>query len=588
MDSNVHELALGSQHANVPRTPVTRLRVTITNGAATLEGPRRAVSADGRRMLVLDGEILNARELGVELHAQAPDADSLLAAFLAWGPACFPRLIGSFACAVLDSSAGRLTLARDHFGVKSLFHAHHGETLAFGSTIGVLLPGLPTRAVDPQALRDFLVDGLTDHSRHTLFAGIRAVPPGHYVTLDLARPEVPEPTAFWLPTLTDEVGLSFPMAAARCRELFDESVRRSRVGRAGATLSGGTDTSAIVMMLRHHLGPAAEIHTFSYIGEDGAVSEEPWIDIINQAAGAVPHKLRFHPDEWTADFEDLVELQGEPFGTIAVSAQHRLYRAAAAAGENVLLGGGGADELLGGHLSARLASLLRRGSWIAAGRLARRGPRVWPTLARAAAMALPERLSTFAAGVAQRRLRPWTNWSWLRNRGAAPAPPWWIGDSGPRMLRGLLWRAVRRALPAVLRYEDRNAGTAGMSARFPFLTPALAEFVLSLPEAYLIADDGRGKAVLRAALRGLVPDAVLDRRDKIGFSVPIQAWAQRLPAVADLLDAAQQIPAVDPRGVAPLLAAIRTGRPLPLRESFVVWRLVGLAAWARRFNVTFA
>jgi hypothetical protein len=80
---------------------------------------------------------------------------------------------------------------------------------------------------------------------------------------------------------------------------------------------------------------------------------------------------------------------------------------------------------------------------------------------------------------------------------------------------------------------------------------------------------------------------VLDRRDKIGFSVPIQAWTLRLPAVAELLDAVQQIPAIDPRGVAPLLAAIRTGRPLPLRESFVVWRLVGLAAWARRFDVTF-
>jgi asparagine synthase (glutamine-hydrolysing) len=156
------------------------------------------------------------------------------------------------------------------------------------------------------------------------------------------------------------------------------------------------------------------------------------------------------------------------------------------------------------------------------------------------------------------------------------------------MLRGLLWRLVQRGLPAVLRYEDRNATAAGMTARFPFLTPALAELVFSLPESHVISDDGRGKAVFRVAMRGIVPDAVLDRRDKIGFSVPLQSWTLKLPAVAELLDAVQQIPALDTHGIAPLLATIRANRLLPLRESFVVWRLVGLAAWARRFNVTFA
>jgi asparagine synthase (glutamine-hydrolysing) len=580
MDPNVHEPAYGWQ-------PSSRLRATITDGAATLDGPQRAVSGDGRHQLVLEGEILNAPELGDEIHVRGSEAEILLATFRAWGPRCFGRCVGAFVCAVVDTSTRRLTLARDHFGMKSLYYTHHGATLAFASTIGVLLPGLPTRQADPQALRDWLADGLTDHGCRTLFAGIRVVPPAHYAVVELARPDVPEPTPFWRPTLTGEIGLSFPAAAARCEELFLENVGRSRSGRVGATLSGGTDTSAIVLTLRHHRGAAADVHTFSYIGDDGAVSEERWIDIVNDAARAVPHKLRLHPDEWTADFKNLVELQGEPFGTIAVSAQHRLYRMAASAGVETLLGGGGADELLGGHLSARIASLFRRGGWIAAARLARRGPGFWRTLARAAALTLPERATRVAALAAQRRSRPWIAWDWLRSRGADPAGPWWLGEPGPTMLRSLLWRTVQRALPAVLRYEDRNASATGMRARFPFLTPALAEFVLSLPEAYVIADDGRGKAVFRAAMRGRVPEAVLDRRDKIGFSVPIQAWTLRLPAVAELLDAVQQIPAIDPRGVAPLLAAIRTGRPLPLRESFVVWRLVGLAAWARRFDVTF-
>jgi asparagine synthase (glutamine-hydrolysing) len=551
--------------------PVNRLFVTVADGMATLQGPLRATSADGRYVVVLEGEL---------------DADRLLAAFAEQGPTCFNRLIGPFVCAVHDSGTRRLTLARDHFGMKSLYYSRQSARLEFGSAIGLLLPGLPARRADPMGLRDYLVDGLTDHATHTMFAEIHSIPPAHYVAIELSQPHVLAPMAYWQPILTNEVATSLPLAAERLRELFLESVGRSQDPEVGTTLSGGTDTSAIVMALRHHRGPAAEIHTFSYIGEDGATSEEPWIDAVNDAARAVGHKLRLTPEEWTADFENLVEIQGEPFGTIAVSAQHRLYRLAASAGSGVLLGGAGADELLGGHAAARLASLIRRGAWIPAVGLARRGTRPWHTLARAAAMALPDPMRTGLFRMAQRR--PWINWEWLRARGADPAGPWWIAESGKWMLRGLLWRLVQRGLPAVLRYEDRNATAAGMTARFPFLTPALSELVFSLPESHVISDDGRGKAVFRAAMRGLVPDAVLDRRDKIGFSVPLQSWTLKLPAIAELLDAVQQIPALDTRGVAPLLATVRANRLLPLRESFVVWRLVGLAAWARRFNVTFA
>lgn len=544
--------------------------MTVADGAATLKGPTRISSADGRYVLLLEGGV---------------DGDSLLAAFRTAGRACFGPLTGAFVCAVLDTVARRLTLARDHFGMKSLFYARTGEGLAFASTIGVLLPALPARAADPQALRDFLVDGVTDHAPYTMFAHVHAVPPAHVVEIDLARPLRVDPVPYWQPGLTHESDVSLAHAAERCRELFLESVDRSGADWTGAMLSGGTDTSAIVMALRHERGPATAIHTFSYIGADGAVSEEPWIDVVNKAAHAVPHKLWLHPEEWAADIDSLVELQGEPFGTIAVAAQHRLYRLAASASLEALLSGVGADELMGGHVSARLASLMRRGSWVTAARLARRGTRWVRVLAQAAAMALPERVTTMTARAVRRR--PWIDWHWLQSRGAPPGAPWWAGASEYGVLRSMLWRAVRQGLPAVLRYEDRNAAAAGLSVRFPFLTPTLAELVLALPEEHVVADDGRGKAIFRAAMRGLVPDAVLDRKDKIGFSVPVQSWALKLPTVAGLLELVQQIPAVDRRGVAPLLAAIRGRRTLPLRESFVVWRLVGLAAWAQRFNVTF-
>ena len=135
-----------------------------------------------------------------------------------------------------------------------------------------------------------------------------------------------------------------------------------------------------------------------------------------------------------------------------------------------------------------------------------------------------------------------------------------------------------------------------VEARLPFLTVPLAEFVLALPEEYLVAPDASGKAVFRSAMRGLTPDVVLDRREKVGFSVPIHAWIPKLPVLTELMEEAARLPCVDAKGIAPLLPRINSGRSMldvmlshPVRDqikySFWVWRLAGLGGWVRRFNV---
>ena len=92
-----------------------------------------------------------------------------------------------------------------------------------------------------------------------------------------------------------------------------------------------------------------------------------------------------------------------------------------------------------------------------------------------------------------------------------------------------------------------------VEARLPFLTAPLADFVLSLPEDYLVKPGSPGKAILRAAMRGLTPDVVLDRKEKVGFSVPIHAWIPRLPLLGELMAEAAKLPAVDPRGLGQLM-----------------------------------
>lgn len=579
-------------------------------------GHQPMATPDGRYVLVLNGEIYNYLELRQELETRGivfrshSDTEVLLQAWAAWGPACLPWLTGMFAFVILDLRERQLVLARDPFGMKPFFYARTADGLAFASEIGVLLevPRVSRRA-DPQRLFDYLDLGITDHGDRTMFADVGALPAAHYAVLSLDHPDRLDPVCFWEPDLNARLELSFDAAAGRMRDLFVRSVELHLRAdtRVGTLLSGGVDSSAIVMAMREVGGRNLALHTFSYIGDMGAISEEPWIDAVNQAAGAIPAKLTLGPEEWAADFDRLIAAQGEPFGTIAIYAQYRLFQMARDAGVRSVLDGQGGDELLGGYRwmwSARIASLLRHGSLGGAWRQLRGtapahfrlGPPLRDTAARAVTMCLPRSFSLLAQRLLRRDVRPWIDRRWARRHELRPIPPWWAGGYGPNVLREALWQGVReRTLPTLLRYEDRNSMAHSVEARLPFLTTELAEFALALPEEYLVAPDASGKAVFRAAMRGLVPDVVLDRRDKVGFSVPIHAWIPELPLLDDLLEAARDLPCIDPAGIAPLLGRAKgstlhdTMRRQSMREqmkySFWVWRLAGLSGWVKKYGV---
>ncbi len=562
-------------------------------------GHQPMVSPDGRFAIVHNGEVVNHVELRAELEAlghrfrSRSDTEVLLAAFAAWGPACFPRLVGMFACAILDTRTRRCILARDGFGIKPLFYHAAGGRLVFASEIPALLTDSAIdRRIDPQRLLDYLDEGITDHGGGTLLADIRALPAAHYAEISLDDPERVRAVRYWHPDRRARLDLGFDQAAARLRELLVESVRlhlRSDVP-VGALVSGGLDSSTLLLLMREIGGSALDLHTFGYVAGAGAASEEPWMDLANGAAGAVPHKVRLAPDAWREDLDELLLRQGEPCRTIAVLAPFRLFREAAAAGIRVALDGHGADELMGGYgyfRSARLASLLRRGALGAAARdlvrLTRDGGPGLRLAAQGIGRALPGRLAGWLEDASRARRRPWIDWAWARREGVAPRRAWPV--PGPWSLREAQWLAVReRSLPTVLRYEDRNAMAHGVESRVPFLTPALAEFTLACPEEYWIDARGTRKALLRAAVRGLIPEAIRLRREKIAFAVPIQRWLPSGSGLADLLRPAARMPGVDPAFVHRLVASLRHASAPAVADAAVAWRLGMLAAWARRLD----
>ncbi len=559
-------------------------------------------SPDGRYHVAYNGEIYNFLELRGELRAKGyafrstSDTEVLLAAWREWGVGALERLVGMFAFALLDAEAGTLYLVRDFFGIKPLYYASLREGLAFASEIPALL-SLPEveRRVNPQRLYAYLRFGLTDFGGETLFAGVHQVPPGHYLRVDLEAPHRPEVVRYWHLFPGGE-GLGFGEAAKRLRELFLESVRlhlRSDVP-IGFALSGGIDSSAIVCAVRH-LEPHLELHAFSFVAEDEAVSEERYVDEVARACGVRVHKVRILPEELAQDLDLLVRVQGEPFGSTSIYAQHRVFRRAREEGVKVMLDGQGADELLAGYVSygaARVASLLASGRFLEALALLvrlSRLPEREGTWKRVLGRLLPPAFQPLARRLGgEALLPPWLNASWFAERGVVARPPSQLkGLVRNRLRQELLEALTETSLPMLLRYEDRNSMAHSIESRVPFLTPALARFVLGLPEEYILAPDGTSKAVFREAVRGLVPEEVLARRDKVGFATPELRWLRALgPWVETLLrrDALGAIPALRPEEVRSEWKEVAEGRK---RFDFRVWRWVNVVAWTEAFGAKY-
>ena len=558
-------------------------------------------SPDGRFHLVYNGEIYNYIELREQLRCSfefvgSSDTEVLLAAWAAWGPGCLERLRGMFAFVVLDTVAQRLWLVRDPFGIKPLYFTRSASSFWFASEIPALIDaGVTTRTIDPQGLYDFLHSARVDHRAESMVQGVNQLLPGQIASLDLntGPSAVLDVDTYWRPP-TERQDRPIAEVVTDLGDRFRRSVQshlRSDVA-VGAALSGGIDSSAILCSMREELGPDAEIHAFSYLAEDPRYDEERWIDMAAGRAGAVVHKIRIEPDQLREEASDLIRSQGEPFGSTSIFAQRCVFRSAHDAGVTVLLDGQGADELFGGYrayLAGSFADHVRSGHLVKAAQLAAqvaRRPDVSigrRELARVAAKLLP---SAAADALLKRAgLGPFPTWldqAWFQAHGVS-------GMSTPTTLGlddTLASAFASTSLPSLLRFEDRNSMRWSRESRVPFLDQDFVEAVFRAPLSAIISDDGLTKSSFRSAMRGIVPDPILDRRDKIGFTTPEDRWMATLaPWISSVLTshAAERLPGLLAGVVSDEWRRIQVGRAA---FDWRVWRWVNAALWAETFDLT--
>jgi asparagine synthase (glutamine-hydrolysing) len=560
-------------------------------------------SPDGFLSLVFNGEIYNYRELRKELAAQGAtfrsesDTEVLLRGWERWGKDVLPRLVGMFAFAVVDTRTRTLTVARDPFGIKPLFLARAGWGWCFASELPACIALRNGGAeLNLQRATDYLLHGDYDSTEDTFVSGVQHLGPGYVKTISLNDGSVVEHRRWWTPSVVEQGRPRLEDAAAQLREMFLDSVRlhlRSDVP-LGAALSGGIDSSAVVYAMRR-LEPDAPLHTFSFVARGSSVSEESWIDTANAGVAAKAHRVEVDPAEMARDLDDMILAQGEPFGSTSIYAQYRVFKLARETGIKVTLDGQGADELLGGYIGypgPRVQSLLDGGHVLDAWSFVKHWSE-WP--GRDRNYALRATVGQYLQGPLYQTLRRlkrrkaslempgWLAAGQLKEQGVALGFPRQLPEPWPRgrrLVSELALSATRRGLPALLRHADRNSMRFSIESRVPFLTPQLATFLFSLPEEYLVSDEGRTKHIFRIAMRGIVPDEILERRDKIGFATPERDWLLALSGQARewLLDA-RHIPFLRLGPMLNEFDAILAGK-LPF--SWQAWRWINFCRWYTR------
>ncbi len=566
------------------------------------QGRQPMVNEDGTAFLVFNGEIYNFRPLRIELErlghrfASRTDSEVILHGYEAWGDEVLKHLRGMFAFAIWDVRRRRFLVARDRIGIKPLYYRWDGRRFSFASEIKALLedPSIP-RALNRQALYDYIGFEFTP-APETFFEGIRKLPAGHYLTVEEGKLEE---RTWWDLSYKPGSAHRFEEAAERLLELLDECTASHLVSDVplGVFLSGGLDSSALVAMMRRHV--SGRLRTFTIGYPDPSFSELDYAQIVADHF-ATDHQVLMVDDLkpeyveralWHLD-EPMTDLSCVPLLLVCEQARRHV---------TVCLSGEGGDEIFCGYdrfKASRLARLL--------GRIPI--PLRRPFMAFLAER-LPDRpqkkgvvnmVKRFLQGALLPEEGGHLRWQFFggAEQDRALFKPEFLAsiESDPfRIPRQMILRCdatdtVNRELyldtrfmmpDSVLMKVDKMSMASSLEVRVPLLDHELVEFMASLPGRWKMRGF-RTKHLLRAALRGILPGAILER-GKQGYSLPVKQllrgsfrpWMEELLRGSSLIRAHCRVETVE-RLMAEHLA-------MKHNHNHVLWALMNVALWEARF-----
>jgi asparagine synthase (glutamine-hydrolysing) len=546
-------------------------------------------------VIVYDGRLDNYRDIAGDLDLRAEetsDSEIILRAYERWGENCFLRLIGDWALALWDSRMRTLYLGRDHAGARTLHYSRDAfGTITWATFLDSYVKTSILDELDPVYLASYLA--LVPCYGRTPYRSVRAVMPGHLVA---ANEKETTATQFWVPDVAElSPRGSIEDHKTEFLRLLEQAVeRRTPLGAPALTqLSGGMDSTSIVCIadcLRHrHPSSQGPIETLSYFDDsDPTWNERPYFTLVEERLG----RTGFHIDvsRFKSSFNRPAKIgarylyPGIDESTIMKDAE--VYSITHASGHRAIISGIGGDEFTGGlaNPEAEVAGLFSKGRFLLG-------------FHKSLEWCLDRRIS--ARDFSQRMGYYWTRHTF---RTSSPVPttpvPWLSATAHQHCLTAIAERPLARFIPFLTSLRACDFSETWWSTlrtqphlkpsevyryeyRYPYLDRDLLEFLLRLPEDEL-ARPGRRRFLMRAALKGIVPEEILERRRKAFLlSSPLSNLRQLTPALSSAIKASvlAEEGYVDRAVIELALAGIVSGEEI--QSWGALSRFVALETWIR-------
>ena len=473
--------------------------------------------------IVYNGELYNTDDLRDSLKSRGytfesrSDTEVLLLSCVEWGEQCVTRLNGIFAFAVWRHEDEQLFMARDRLGVKPLFYATEGSAFVFGSELKSILahPAIKPR-VNREGLAEVLFVGPARTPGHGILRNVHELRPGHRLALSRSGAKV---TPYWrLESRPHED--DFPKTVRRVRELLEDAVVRQLVSDVpiATLLSGGLDSSAVSAIAARSLAVQGrgQLQTFSvdFVDMDRYFQENafqtgrdaPWVDRVSRHLGTLHHSIVIDTPAMNDHLLRPLSARDLP-GMADIDVSLYMFCRDIKRDATVALSGEAADEVFGGYPWFHKEEALSADTF------------PW-------SLRLAERMRMYNQDLL-RALQP-VEYVHDRYREALAEVPRLSGETpGDARIREISYLNITRFLSTLLERKDRMSMAASLEVRVPFCDHRLVEYVWNIPWE-MKARNGVPKAVLREAVRGWLPDDVIDRKKSPYPSTPHPAYLEKV------------------------------------------------------------
>lgn len=518
--------------------------------------------------LIFNGMIYNYLEIKEELisigvtFTTTSDTEVILEAYHQWGIAAFNRFNGMWAIILYDKKENKVICSRDRFGIKPLYYTHINDKIYFASEIKAFKAIKAWKPkINHTRLLEYLAYNMSDHTNETMFDGVFQLPKSHHGIIDLACNKMAINRYY-------DINKSKTNDGSEFMALFHDAIKlRTRTDvPLAASLSGGMDSSSIVSIMANKMDYKPDTYTLAYPGHQ--LDESHFALLVNEQYNIQSHLITTTEKYLAQHLDNLVYQQDEPFTGVTVMAQSHIYENVNKGGYKVMLGGQGGDEILCGYDKFSVGYFKERiktNPFTAIGEIYR--------FKKLKSFTLKQALEKIEGYNDSNKNKPVT-WYFIPKDQVNPRFKRSEENNIFQMSYNLLFGL---GVSSLLRYEDRNSMTFGVESRIPFLDYRLVEYCLHMPSDLKLRK-GITKYILRASMKGVVPDDILNRNDKMGFVTPQNEWLNNnrdyyLKLAYSALD---KMPFVNRDKVYALM----------LKDNNFLWRVINTGLWISKFNLS--